>query len=254
MLKVEVKGLEQLKASLDGFSDRRFAAAVATALTRAGKHAQEELRDEMQRTLDRPTPYTLNALRLWPARADNLVAKVGFRDDGRGGMNANHYLMPNVEGGPRVTKRVEAALRAIGALPNGWFAVPGQGATLDAYGNMSRGQIVQILSQLRITLTAGYSRNMSFDARKQVSAQRRAGGRFFAVPPGAKGGTQPGVYQRELIGRNITPVLVFVRQPSYGKRFDFWGKAKAITEARLPIELRRSFEEHAQKLAARGRA
>ena len=43
-------------------------------------------RVEMQHVLDRPTPFTLNALRLWPARADNLVAKVAFRDDGTGGV------------------------------------------------------------------------------------------------------------------------------------------------------------------------
>jgi hypothetical protein len=251
MFQVTVKGLEQIKAQLDGFSDRRFNAATATALTRSAKYAQEQLRLEMQRSLDRPTPFTLNALRMWPASADRLVARVGFRDDGTGGVNANNYLRPNVDGGARVAKRVEAALRAIGALPAGWFAVPGEGAALDGYGNMSRGQVIQILSQLRVTLTAGYSRNMAFDARKQINAQRRAGGRFFVMPVGGK--VQPGVYQRELMGKSITPVLVFVRQPLYRQRYDFFGKAQAIAEERLPVEMQRSVAEHIAKLAAKGR-
>lgn len=250
MLRVQVTGLDELRRSLEGFSDRRFAASVATALTRAGAHAKDQLKLEMQRTLDRPTPFTLNALRLWPASADKLEARVGFRDDGTGGMNANNYLLPNVEGGPRVAKRVEAALRAINALPAGWFAVPGQGAALDSYGNMSRGQIIQILSQLRITMTAGHTRNLSFDARKQIAAQRKAGGRFFVMPIGSK--VQPGVYQRELFGGSITPVLVFVKQPRYRRRYDFFGKAEAIATERMPLELRRAFEESAQRLASKG--
>jgi hypothetical protein len=250
-MQVVIKGLEDIKRNLEGFSDRRFAAAVATALTRSGKYAQEQLKLEMQRTLDRPTPFTLNALRLWPARADKLEAKVGFRDDGTGGVNPNNYLMPNVEGGPRVPKRVEAALRAIGALPDGWFAVPGQGAQIDNYGNMTRGQIIQILSQLRITLTAGYSRNMSFDSRKQIAAQKRAGGRFFVMPIGSK--VQPGVYQKELFGRNITPVLIFVRQPRYTKRYDFFAKAQSVAEERMPIEMQRSIDEHIAKMAAKAK-
>jgi hypothetical protein len=252
MLTVQVKGLDELRRTLSGFSDRRFNAAVATALTRSAKYAQEQLRAEMQRSLDRPTPYTLNALRVWPATADKLMARVGFRDDGTGGRNANNYLMPNVEGGTRVAKRVEAALRAIKALPEGWFAVPGQGASLDSYGNMSRGQIIQILSQLRITMTAGHTRNMAFDARKQIGAQRRAGGRFFVVPIGGK--TAPGVYQREMFGRSITPVLVFVQQPRYSKRYDFFGKGRAVAEARMPVELRRSIDEQILRLSAKGSA
>lgn len=253
MLTVQITGLEELKRSLDGFSDRRFAAAIATALTRAAKHAQDQLRQEMRQSIDRPTPYTLNALRLWPARADKLEATVGFRDDFTGGANANHYLRPNVEGGPRVAKRVEAALRAIGALPDGWFAVPGQGAALDAYGNMSRRQIIQILSQLRVTMTAGHDRNMSFDARKQITAQRKAGGRFFVVPVGARGAA-PGVYQRDLFGKNITPVMVLVKQPRYSKRYDFFGQAKRIADAWLPQEIERSVAEHVAKLAGKGAA
>jgi hypothetical protein len=116
---------------------------------------------------------------------------------------------------------------------------------------MSRGQIIQILSQLRITMTAGYTRNMAFDARRQISAQRKAGGRFFVMPVGGK--VQPGVYQRELIGSSITPVLVFVRQPQYRKRYDFFGKAQALADERMPVELRRSLSEHVARLATKGK-
>lgn len=248
---IQIKGLEELRRALTQFSDRRFNAAIATAMTRTAKAVQGEMRDELRTVFDRPTPFTLNALRMWPATADRLVARVGFRDDGTGGVNPNHYMLPNVQGGERRDKRLEAALRAIGALPSGWRAVPGQGAVIDSYGNMSRGQIIQILSQLRVTLASGFDRNMSTDARRQIAAQRRAGGRYFVIQAGNRSGTQPGVYQREFYGRNITPVIVFVSGARYQARWPFWANAQRRAEARITREVERSVGEHIAKLAAR---
>lgn len=252
MLTVTVKGLDQLHDNFKAFSDRRFAAAVATAATRtAVKVKAAELRT-VQRVFDRPTPYTLGGMFVTVATAQKPSARVWFKDDRavtKGGTPATNYLLPNVDGTPRRAKRLEKALRAIGALPSGWFVTPGQGARLDAHGNVDRGQIVQVLSQLRVQLLAGSSRNMSYDARKQIRAQQKAGGRFFVIKPGA--GVQPGVYQREFNGRNITPVFVFVRTAKYQRRFDFYGVAADVVQATLPDELAASFEDHARKLRAK---
>lgn len=262
MLQINIQGLDQLRQQLDGFSDRRFAAAVATALTRTAVAVRGEMRGVVQSTFDRPTPYTMRQLRYVAASADRLAAAVGFDisaiTDIRGEVQrfesgadtpASKYLMPNITGGDRRLKRVEVLLKAAGHLPDGYLSVPGQGARLDAFGNIERGQLVQILSQLRITAEAGYTRNMSRDARKQLGAQRKAGGRFFVMPVGGR--VQAGVYQRELLGRNITPVLVFVRKASYRPRFDFYGIARRLAEPRLRAELQRSFAEHAARLKAR---
>lgn len=251
-LKITVTGLDEARAALTQFSDRRFNAAVATALTRTAIEARDAVRQQMPSVFDRPTPYTLNSLFVRPATAERLEAQTYFKDDRAGsGTPATRYLLPQVEGGARNTKRFELALRAAGHLPAGWFVVPGAGAKLDAFGNISRGQITQVLSQLRITLTAGFTRNMPFDARKQITAQRRAGGRFFVIKPGAKG-AGPGVYQREFGGRNITPVFVFVNRASYTKRFDFFGIARSVADRRLGPNLDRAIAESAARLAARG--
>ena len=234
------------------FSDRRFAAAMATALTRTASQVRQELRREMPQRLDRPKPWTLNSLLIKPATAQKLEAMVDVKDDRnvtRGGTPPTYYLLPNVEGGARNPKRFEVALRAAGALPAGFFVVPAGGAKLDSYGNVSRGQIVQILSQLRIQLVAGSSRNMSFDARSQIAAQRRAGGRFFVVRPG-RGTLQPGIYQRELIGRNVTPVFIFVRRATYRKRYDFYGDAQKLTQKILPDEVGRSIEQSIARMGS----
>lgn len=252
-MEIKIKGLDELRRDLAQFSDRRFRAAVATALTRTAKKVQDEMRDELRATFDRPTLFTLNAMRMWPATADRLVARVGFRDDGTGGVNPNHYMLPNVQGGERRDKRLEAALRAIGALPQGWYAVPGQGARLDSHGNMSRGQVIQILSQLRVMLTAGFNRNMAQGAAG-VASQRKAGGRFFVMPVGNPTRTQPGVYQREFIGSNITPVIVFVSGVRYQARWPFWSNARRRAERHLGGELARSVREQIARLAAKGKA
>ncbi len=250
---VDLWGLDRAQRGLvDRFSPRRLNAAAATALTRTAVDVRDAERQEVRRVFDRPTPYTQNSLYLRPATAQRLEAEVYFKDDaGRGGIAATTYLLPQVEGGNRSHKRVERLLQMAGHLPQGWYATAGQGARLDAYGNVSRGQIIQVLSQLRISAVSGFTRNMPFDGRKQIAAQRRAGGRFFVVKPGGK--IQPGIYQRELTGRNISPVFIFVRSASYQPRLDFHGLAKRVAAERLPVHLQRSIEEHAARLAGAGR-
>ena len=255
MLTVKIKGMDQLRAQLDGFSDRRFAAAVATALSRTASALKVHYQGKLHDIFDRPTPYTLNSLFVKPAKADDLVAAVWFKDDraaSQGGIPATKYLMPQVRGGDRGLKRVERQLNMAGHLPDGYVTVPGQGARIDQYGNMERGQLIQILSQLRITAVSGFTRNMAFDARKQISAQRRAGGRFFVMPVGGR--AAPGVYMREFTGRNITPVLMFVKRAAYQRRFDFDGIGQQFVNDRLPGEMRRAFDEHKARMAARGRS
>ena len=265
MIDIKVTGLQDLQRDLKDFSERRLRAAAATALTRTAVHMRRELSQQVAQVFDRPTPYTLRQLRYVGATAQRLSAAVGFNvaaiTDERGTViryfelgpdetPAGRYLTPNIDGGTRRAKRVEQALRAVGVLPQGWFAVPAQGANRDAFGNMTRGQIIQILSQLRIKLLAGSDRNMSFEARQQIRAQRKAGGRFFVMPVGGK--TQPGVYQRELTGRNITPVLIFVRSATYRRRWDFNREAREIADRELPRQMNRAIADSLQRLRARG--
>jgi hypothetical protein len=232
-MKVELKGLEGLGV-LSGLSEWRMSAALATAMTRTAYDVRAAEQDEMRRVFDRPRPWVVNAVRVSPATVQRMRAEVGFKDDGSGGANPTNVLRAQVDGGQRRAKRLEASLRSAGHLPPGWFCVPGAGAQLDATGDMTRGQVIQILSQLRVQMVGGFDRAMSQDARKQINAQRRAGGRFFVMPPGKR--AAPGVYQREfgaatgtagrgINARGITPVVMFVRSVQYRQRFDFDGVA-----------------------------
>lgn len=248
---VTIKGLAELRATLRQFSDRRFNAAVATALSRTAVIVRDQMRRQMEAELDRPTKYTLGSLYTVPATAQTLDAKVRFRDDKSisNGTPATYFLGPEVRGGPRREKGFELALQSLGVLPRGWLAVPGKGAPLDQHGNMSKGYIGQIIRGLSAQRTAGPLR--ARDLTKRIAAQRAAGGSFFAIPPGGK--TQPGVYLRDFIGRNITPVLIFVQRATYRKRFKFYEGGQDLVGKHLPGQVERAVSEHLQRLAARNK-
>jgi hypothetical protein len=295
VIEVRIDGVERLRRELAGFSERRLAAAVATALTRTAAQARDDVQAGARAALDRPTPYTLRQLRYVPATAQRLVAGVGwniaavadargvvtsYRELAPGETPASRYLPVHTTGGTRGPKRFERLLQRGGLLPPGWYAVPGQGVPLDAYGNVSAGLVRQVLSQLRIEPTQGATsalprlsaeqrRLLSRGARgltaaetsarkdalaaraRIVAAQRRAGGQFFAIAPGTASALPPGIYQRELMGRDIRPIFVFVDAARYRARFDFVGIVRRAVLQHRDAELKRAIAEQQRRLAAR---
>lgn len=211
---VKIEGSEKVLAALSRLSQGQIDDAVRYGLQDGGKFAANAIRKEMRAVFDRPTRYVLNSVNVL-SDTNGLGVTIHPTYYGGQGVDPQHILQAQEFGGPRRAKRAERVLQQTGYLPAGWVTVPGQGARLDASGNMSGGQLMQILSQLRAQTTAGYTRNMAH-GKRGIKAQERAGGRFFVIPPGGR--VQPGVYQREFMGRGITPVLIFVRAATYSPR------------------------------------
>ena len=136
-------------------------------------------------------------------------------------------------------KRFELALQARLAMPKGYFAMPAKGVPLDGYGNVSRGFIAKVLSQLGTELLAGYQ-NTAKDAQAMARARKR-NGTFFAMQPGNKQGLPPGIYQRIPggLGHKTRAVFIFVRNTNYKVRLPF-GK---IVQDVYDREFRRLFAE-----------
>ena len=236
-ISVDVKGIEATKAYLVGAGKQvRFATAVA--LTRTAQQVEREIQKDIPATFDRPKPQTTKGTYMKKATPANLTAVAGIKD------RIAAYLAPNIgESGrrPRVYKNSEKMLSAAGILPSGKFTVPGAEARLDAYGNMSRGQIVQILSYFR---TFGNTKLNS--TRKNATDKTRArlankGNDYFVVPVASRSlGLYPGIWQRN--GRSdIKPVLMFVSQPQYKAIYNFYGvnerKAQRIFDAEFKFAL-----------------
>jgi hypothetical protein len=227
MIKVEIQGMAALQAHLAGMQKQvKFAAAVA--LTRTAQAAKVEVTRLMPSELDRPKPGTTRALRVERATKDNLTAVVRLNQRGEG-VPAQEFIGHNVTGGRRGMKRSEIMLRAAGILPEGMYTIPGKEATLDAYGNMSKGQIVAILSYFRTFGVATYKDGSLLNSSRMNRAQKtKARAVYFLVPVrDRKLGLYPGIWKRA--GRELQPVLMFVKPGTHRKLVKMYETGTIVT-------------------------
>jgi hypothetical protein len=221
---------------------RQFPAQVMRAAEISLDKTADAIRDaeraELPKVFDRPTPYTLNSLKVTKTQGHNMTACVWFKEPDR---MIEHYLVPQVFGGPRRQKGFERAF--------GGYFVPSKAESLDRYGNMPYGRIVQILSVLgRAEYKAGYSANVTARSRK-----RNRKPRDYVLLTNQHGKLPAGIYQRFQTGagfgaktkktlpfgeyqkgatrgkfssvvraRGLRPVLIQVKRPGYSKRLPFF--------------------------------
>ena len=206
-------------------------AALALALNEVGAEAVKQLQGEARTVFDRPTPFTINAFRVLYAKASRPEAAVWIKDEkiGAGGGQAPEaWFSPQVYGGDRRVKQSEKRLREKGILPSGMFLAPGPGARMDAYGNLSRGQMQQILSGLSADNPSGSTIAASQSRRSLKKGHAKA---FFVL----KRGKRPiGIAERR--GKTMALVLSFVRQPNYAARFDFFRVVRQVAENDALVE------------------
>lgn len=251
---IDTSEIDRLVAPLRDFP-RQLNFAGAMALTKTAKRISEAEAIEIKDVFDRPTPYTQSAIFVSPATPNKLEAVVGVKDSfgttsGRAPLD---YLRWEIYGGLRAQTAFEKALVRGGAMDGGDRAVPGQFAKLDAFGSMSRGQMQQILSQLRIdTGVAGSTRSLPkiraeddaldrrYKSRRINAAYRRSGGQFIALPYG-RGKLRAGIYQVRATAWGRTdprPVVIFVSKAEYeAGRFDFHYVAELTVQRMLLVEL-----------------
>jgi hypothetical protein len=160
--------------------------AAEIALDKTAQAIRNEVKGEMRRVFDRPVPYTMNSLQITPTRGHNMEASVWFKDPER---MSQHYLVPQVEGGPRRLKGLE---RAVSTMAGGNMElVPGAGAKLDRFGNVARGQVQQIMSVLKVSEQwSGHQSDIT------ARSARRGKERDYVFIPRKRGRLLPGIYQR----------------------------------------------------------
>ena len=221
----KVVGMDSIIERLD-FNAPVIKQAHIYALNRTGYDVMDATIEEMRHAFDRPTPYTLSSIRLDKATASKLVAEIGPRLEAGKGTPASKYLGPEIWGGERNEKRSERALQRTGILPQGMYTVPGQGAKLDAYGNITRGTYQQILSWFDSAESKlGRTMNMGDKGRAKAMKGTRTkwGYRYFAVR-NPNYHLAMGIWRRTTVtGRSdIEPILMFVKKPVYQKRYRFY--------------------------------
>lgn len=247
MTTISVKhDFDKLVGRLADTAKRQVPYAASVALNAVAEKVKAAEEHEMRDVLDRPTPYTMSSVYLKRATKQALVAEVGLKDFSGKGTPATKFLSPLIKGGTRRLKRFERALRSVGALPDGYVAVPGSAARLDAFGNMDRGQIVQILSFFKAFPEAGYKANMSPERRKSLAkgSKKKQGFAYFVGRPG-NGRGPLGIWQRVYFasGTAVKPVIIFVPHAIYQAIFDFEYVAQNVAGAAFSAEFGKALDE-----------
>lgn len=251
---LNIRGRVQIEEVVRSFgvADSQLPYAAAKTLTRTGQQVKAAESDAIAKAFKSPTPFTKNAVYLQTATKTRLQARVWLKDLG----SKPSYLLPQIEGGMRPMKRFETRLKMAGFMTANQRAVPGQAAKLDAYGNMSRGLIMKILSQLKTAVVQGDYSDASNSRRSR--AKRATVQYFVSKGTGSSrnglAGRQRDTYRQHLPagvwerrvhawGSSIRPVLLFVNGTKYSKRFDFFGVAERVIVTNLKANAEEAVRE-----------
>ena len=203
----------------------RFAAA--RALTETAYAVRDAEQRGMVLAFDRPKPYTVNSLFVQRADKSTLEAVIDFKSGGS--RPAWKWLEPEILGGRRGQLGFEKRMGRF--LTSGKALVPASGVALDQFGNVPRGLYGRIVRAL--------------DAQQSGFALRKGRGRgrapmFFYGDPGSRG---RGIWQK-LNNGGVRPMFLEAKQPSYPKRFDWYGIAERTADRTLTTSFRTVIERH----------
>lgn len=116
--------IKQLERTLNDFARKQLPFAAAKALTAVTKIVQKAEQDNLDRKLDRPTPFTKNSIRVMPATKASQEAVLFVQDI------AAAYLAPYEFGGANKL--------------NGRALLKPVALSLNSFGNMPRSKLAQL--------------------------------------------------------------------------------------------------------------
>ncbi len=248
--------------ALDARHKRQLPFAIASALTKVATQARKEVKTQIPRIFDRPTPWIKDSVRYEITHKGEQQAKIFISDDpNKSGRSPAMTLQPQIVGGVRGMKPFERQLQRLG-LRADQIVVPAAGCKLDQYGNMARGFLVQILAYLAAFGEEGYKANMTAQGRGKLETRlgKAAGGaqvQYFvsrgkgqwqgggAWRQGRSQHLPAGIWQRTRFARGsaVKPVLLFVRRAQYRARFDFPGMVIASVQRNFSAAFQQAWSD-----------
>ena len=200
-ISVDIKGLDAVKANLAGLG-KQVAFAASNALNATGKAVSDAMPAEIDKVIDKPTPFTRRGVRVLKfANKGRLETTVGF-------MKAQaEYMRWQIEGGSR--QPGAAGLRLPSAIK------------VNEFGNIPKGLINQLIAVARKEGKLGKVKAR----RVQVSSKVAL---FYGDPLDKTGKTWPrGIYK--VANDSLIPLVVFpVTTARYRAIFDFPRIAEGI--------------------------
>jgi len=223
-------------------TEKQFRYAVAQAMTDSAKAGQKAITNSMSRYIDRPTPFTQRSTYVSFANPNRMRAEVGFKQFATKGTPAGKYLSAMARGGDRSHKRSESVLRGAGAIGRGQFIVPRREWQGDPYGNVPRGTMSMMLSQLKAYQGSLSYMNASNSARSQ--RKRAQAGQFFMSRSGrAILYRAPGGGSRDV----ETAFMVLDDAPNHERRFPIVRILNEEVERTYPRLIRSSLERELRR-------
>lgn len=255
LIKIEVDPDNVLARKFTELEQKNLPFAVMQAVNATAFEIRETWKRTSPRVFDRPTPMTMNSVLYTKATKSNLAATVFIKNEGGRGNAPDKYLRPQVDGGARNEKGLEVLLQAKGVMPAGMFAVPGDGAKLNAYGNMPAGQITAILSSMG-ALRDSLQNETDTSVKRRTARRSNKRGTLFALKQ-SRGRLLPGIYERFAFGSKasiVRSILIFVRGVQYKPRYDIFGLAQRTWDKLMPFHFNRELEKAIQTSKFRGKA
>lgn len=218
-------------------SKAQFPYAMMVAVNKTAEQARSNVQVAMPKVFNKPTPWAINSIRIKYATKAALGAQLAFKD--RNSVeNSRTMVEPHVYSGQRAYKAMEARLWRANYLPQNYNVVPGGGAALDVYGNMSAGTITQILNVLGTYTEAGYNKANSKTVDRLKKGTKKTFGFTYWVNRVGSRNTHlpPGVYKRVYtgFGTSLVPMLIFVKRARYKEVLDFYGIARTSFDKHFP--------------------
>ena len=262
-LELKIENLEKVSADLAKLSGPQARVAYANAINDTGFMVRRAMQAELGK-FDRVTPFIHKSPKLVAATPAKLSARILPTLDSRNlpttggkvGVDPQQVLQAQEFGGRRRDKKSEVVLRRSGWLPAGYqTALPKEPfpGSDDGNGNIKGSFIRSVLSYLQTFEELGYHQNMKKGARerlerggtkRQLAEQGPRMGRKYFIAGGRAAVTwenkkyragagstkhlQPGIWASLGSGssRQLRPVLIFVRTPSYQPRISMERIAK----------------------------
>lgn len=225
--------IKEAQRALDVVSKRQIPYATVLTLNALAETAKKQTEREIISKLDRPTNYSRNMMRVKYANKASLTSQVKVKDTAtvtkRGFRGPDQVLGHLFDGGKRQGKGFEGLLVRSGVMPKGMWAVPGEGAKLDMYGNIERSLLIQLLAYFKSFQESGFRANMtdksraSFDKRTAKKIKGASTSQFSVIKTKKPGGLHPGIWQHIGFGsgKAIKPIIMFVsKEPVYDRYFD----------------------------------
>jgi len=277
-INIEIDPGKVFQRELTALEQKKLPWAAQQAVNRTAAHIKQVWERKVEAVFERPVQLTRRAIIVKKARYLRNAngtrtpepAVVYVRDEAVKGTPPAKYLLAQVYGGSRQPTGLEAGLRRIGILLGAEHAVPGAGAPTDGFGNVKRGVVKQILSQLHAQRDPTANQTAVSRKRRRTRNARRGerGGEYFAVRgSGRRGWTvnrdgssrpsrlHPGIYQRFQtgFGSGVRSVYVFVRDARYRKRYTIFEYAQREWDRRFPGIFREELHTAVMESLNRGR-